>query len=627
MQINELLDRLRTRKNLADAFFDLAQRFPDRDAYSQASINSDGNRTWISESYASVAAKVAKVARYLRSLGVTKGSRVAIVSYTRPEWLIADLAIQAAAGVSTSIYQSVNRDETGYILFDSGAEVVFAENEEQVAKLLSLQESTCPIAATEDRAATTVQIKFKQIITFENVAASSGIIHIDEILTNANISAEVPESVFEQSQADLASLVYTSGTTGPPKGVMQTHGNHLANVWQSGRSGIFAPEGDMFLFLPLAHSFARLIGYIGFLTPTQIKFPAVADRKSSVLNATSVLRDLREAGANVVPTVPRILEKMVSGLQHKASLPGIGGTLLALTLSVAQQRYEAIKNRKAISAKTTLVFILTSALRKKIKLGLFGKGFTHVVSGGAKLPLQVAEFFAALGVDIYQGYGLTETVVATNVNRIGKNKIGSVGPCFEEIECKITEEGEILFRGPNIARGYWNRPSATSAAWDQAGWFHTGDLGELDSEGYLFITGRKKELIVTAGGKKVAPGPIEEKLVASPYISHAIVVGEGQPFCSVLISPEAPNLRAWAESQKIPYDLTQPIILNLIESEIKAVNATLSKFETIKRFKIINDEFSVENGFLTPTFKLKRKLVVDRYKDLIDEIYNSSSSD
>ena len=626
MQIKEFLDQLRKKRNIAEAFFDLAGKFPERPAYSQAVINSGDKHAAIVETYASVANKVAKLAHFLRSLGVAKGARVAIISNTRPEWLIADFAIQAAAGISTSIYQSVNRDETGYILHDSGVDIVFAENQEQVDKLQSLLSSPCEIPATEDRPGSTVNISLKKIIVFEDVRSDRLIVKLDDILNDPNLQNTPPQTLSEQGHGDLASLVYTSGTTGPPKGVMQTHGNHLSNIWQSGRCGIFAPEGDMFLFLPLAHSFARLIGYIGFLTPTELRFPAVVDRKSSVLNAGSVLRDMRSAGANVVPTVPRILEKMVSAVMQKATGGGASAKLLAATLKLANRRYAAVRQQQRVRFATELGYRLTRPLRKKIKRALFGDHFMHVVSGGAKLPLQVAEFFAALEIDVYQGYGLTETVVATNVNPVGKNRIGSVGPCLEEVECKILDDGEILFRGPNIAAGYWNRASATKAAWDEAGWFHTGDIGQLDRDGYLFITGRKKELIVTAGGKKIAPGPIEERLVASPYISQAIVVGEGRPYCCVLIAPEVPALQAWAGARNQKLDLDHADTQALFESEIKAVNQHLSKFESIKRFRLVTDEFTVENGLLTPTFKIKRKLVLDRYSELIEQMYSAGGS-
>ena len=622
MQLNEFLDHLRTRSNIAQAFFELADQYPERPAYSQAVISPDGSRSSIVETYASVANKVAKLAHYLRSLGVTKGTRVAIISYTRPEWLIADFAIQAAAGVSTSIYQSVNRDETGYILFDSEAEIVFAENQEQVSKLQSLLSSSCTIPATEDRAGRDINIVLKKIIVFEDVPADPLIIKLDDLLKDQGLSSQPPTSVSEQGHSDLASLVYTSGTTGPPKGVMQTHGNHLANVWQSGRSGIFAPQGDMFLFLPLAHSFARLIGYIGFLTPTELRFPAVADRKNSVLNAASVLRDMQAAGANVVPTVPRILEKMVSAVSQKASAEGLSARLLGFSLRQANLRSTKVSKQQSVSLFTALAFVLTRPIRSKIKRALFGDRFMHVVSGGAKLPVAVAEFFAALEIEIYQGYGLTETVVATNVNRVGQNRIGSVGPCLDEVECKISDDGEILFRGPNIAQGYWNRPSATKASWDEQGWFHTGDIGQLDSDGYLYITGRKKELIVTAGGKKIPPAPIEEKLVASPYISQAVLVGEGRAYCTVLLSPEMPALQAWAAARNQTLDLQQAEVQALFNDEITKVNQQLSKFESIKRFRLVTDEFTVENGFLTPTFKIKRKQVLERYSNLIEQMYS-----
>lgn len=619
----ELIAELKRSRSLPEIFSSIVQRSPDAVVYSQAQIASDSSRSWHSATYRDVGGKIWRLAQFLIRSGVRPGDKVAIISFTRPEWLIADLAILYAGATSVAIYQSINAQETGYILFDSGAKFIFAENEEQVRKLDELERQGCPIPATEDRPAQTASFRFGKVVTFEQVESRPTAVWLQSVLQDSAIPATEPKLT---ALTETASLVYTSGTTGPPKGVIQTHANHLANLWQACKTGLFAPDGDIFVFLPLAHSFARLIGYIGFFTPTILKFPAVADRRSSVLNVPSILHDLKDAGSQVVPIVPRILEKLMNGIQEKLRGQGIGAKILAAAVLSSKAVFESRTKGIPAPLHLRLVYPLLAPIRHKVKKQLFGNGFRHIVSGGAKLPVPVNEFFASLGITIYEGYGLTETCVATNVNRVEKNKIGSVGPCLEGVEIKIADDGEILFRGPNIAVGYLNRPQATRAQWDSDGWFHTGDLGELDADRYLSITGRKKELIVTSGGKKISPLMIEDKLAASPFIASAVVVGDGKQYCSALIVPDTVIVKQWSARKGITLQSAlsaSPEVVDRLQREIDHVNDSLSKFETIKKFRIIDRELTVENGFLTPTFKIKRGLVERTFKHLIDEMYSS----
>lgn len=623
---SELVEEIRNTNWIPELFSKTAAAFPDRAVYSQPHNISRNSREWRARTYREIAPSIWKLAHYLKKCGVQPGDRVAILSATRPEWMIADLAILYVGATSVSIYQSVNALETGYILHDSGAKCLFVENQEQADKIADLLRNNCPIPATEERPAQEVRVQLETIISFEAVEAHIPCVALEKILADTSLSAAEPSLV---ASNEIASLVYTSGTTGPPKGVVQTHKNHLANLWQAASTNLFAPDGDIFLFLPLAHSFARLIGYIGFLTPTLIKFPAVSDPKSSALNVGSVMRDLQEGSAQVVPMVPRILEKMMNGVVEKMSQASPAARLLAAAVRSGQQVFRARKANEPIPFSCSLTFRLTAAVRVKIKNRLFGKNFRHVVSGGAKLPVSVNEFFAAIGVVIYEGYGLTETCVATNVNRLGKNKIGSVGPCLEQVEIKIADDGEILFRGPNIAMGYYNRPTATRAAWDGQGWFHTGDLGELDGDGCLYITGRKKELIVTSGGKKISPLMIEDKLSATPLISAALVFGDGRQYCVALLVLDLAMLKQWASRNNVSVGAAfaaQPEILRQIQTEVDSVNATLSRYETIKKFRVLDTELTVENGLLTPTFKVKKALIERKYRTLIDEMYSPEPS-
>lgn len=619
LTLDNFSDELRQYHSLPEAFTRLSGLAPERVVYRYPRSTSPERSRWSEVTYLEASKKIYRLARHLSSMGIKEGSRVAIISYTRPEWLIADLAIMFAGGTSVSVYHSINAEETAYILWDSGADICFAENEEQVEKLREISGKSIRMPATEEREAGDKIVNIKEIITFEEVPGDGKVISLSRILGDESISSEYYKPV---TGNEIASLVYTSGTTGPPKGVIQTHKNHLANIWQASDTGLFAPSGDIFIFLPLAHSFAKLIGYIGFLTPTILVFPAVADTKTSKLDIPAVLNDLREAGPQVVPMVPRVLEKLKGGIEAKMkeSKP------LKLAVDVHRAIYSAKKNGYPTSAWDSILSLLTKPLLSIVKRKLLGSGFMHIVSGGAKLPIEVNEFFQAIGINVYEGYGLTETCVATNVNRIEKNKIGSVGPCMKDLEVKIMEDGEIAFRGPNIAKGYLNRKTATDAVWDKDGWFHTGDLGHLDEDGYLYIDGRKKELIVTSGGKKIPPSTIEDKLAAHPLISAAVLVGDGKPYCAALLLLDKLAVASWAGARKVslPEKLSEfDLILKEISKFIDEMNESLSKFETVKKFRILDDELTVENGFLTPTFKVKRGAVTKRYQSVIEGMYSA----
>lgn len=612
---------------LPEGFFNLASQDPDHVLFRQASLDLDstGKRIWNATTYGESAKRISRLAHFLRSLGCGRGTHVAILSSTRPEWCETDFAILATGATTVSIYQSLPAHEVGYILHDSNASIVFVENAEQLKKIRELEAAPCPIPAREDIPESSVQLSFRKLIMFESPEAPGDVLSFSTITQDSSLPETPPDSISGIRRDDVASLVYTSGTTGPPKGVVQTHGNHLANIYQSMMTGMFAPDGDLFLYLPLAHSFARLIAYLGFLTPVELKFTAVVDHHTSKIDLVSVARDLREGSAWVVPSVPRLFEKMMGTIRELAGKPGISAAILRLTLAASDRHYAATHEGKPAGALWEMLYSATDFVRSKLRLRLFGAHFRHGIAGGAKLPVEVNRFFAMLSMPIYEGYGLTETCVATNVNLSGKNRLGSVGPLFTRVEAKIAEDGEILFRGPNIARGYYNRPKATAEAWDSEGWFHTGDIGHLDSDGFLFITDRKKDLIVTAGGKKIPPQPIEGTLRNSAYISQAVLCGDEKPYCVVLITLNRPQVVTWLEKNRypVPADLTTDTkVIALIQSEIEAVNKTLASYESIKKFHILLEDFSIENGFLTPTLKVKRKAVIAAFKPQIEALYS-----
>lgn len=543
--------------------------------------------------------RVEAVARFLQQQGVSVGTKVAVVSNTRVEWIIADLAILSLGGVTVSVYQSLPAAEVGFILWDSGAEIVFAENLEQVEKIKFLHGNEVPCPHFEGKGEQkSFSVKIKEVVTFESVQGYKSIRQI--------IEANSSDSIFEYaklSRDTIASLVYTSGTTGAPKGVVQTHGNHLANVRQAIEGELVDTASSIFLMLPLAHSFARLMAYISLCSGVVLSLPRVASTENSKQDPAMTLHDMAKSGAEIIPLVPRIFEKIKERIEAKAA---------GKSLSAKIMRWLLPKNGKS--------GMFTRFLGHMIRKTIFGDSFRYALSGGAKLDPEVNRFFDALGIEVLEGYGLTETCVATNCNKVGRKKIGTVGPVLtNDIEVKIADDGEILFRGPNVTKGYWKRPIATKDSWDSEGWFHTGDLGSIDPDGALRITGRKKELIITANGKKIVPEGIEFQLKASPLISNAMISGDGKPYCVALVTLQV----GVVEAHYGKGDTERVAVLETIQKHLDCVNAGLANFEAIKKFKIIEGDFTIENGLLTPTLKLKRNEVVKRFKAELEELYKN----
>ena len=635
MKTPSLYKHLESCPTLGHAFLHVAAADPLASVlrYPVAS-SAESTRIWRTVSYADMVEKVSRTAHFLHSKGVGLGTPVAIISNSRLEWMVTDMAIQLLGGITVSIYQSLTPEEAGFILYDSGAKIVCIENQEQLTKIGWLSSNDCLIPEREKQPAESTRIPIDLVVTFEPLTKQetpttlkAPLFSFTEITEDSTYPKEPPPIPQRLNRHSTSSYVYTSGTTGPPKGVIQSHGNHLVNVLQASMCGVFGGDTELFLYLPLAHSFARLIYHAGFITSTSLVLPAVIDHKSSRLDLSSIARDIRESNCEVLPSVPRLFEKMAAAVRAKATTKGLQGYLMRYCLSNAEKIQHCRENGLPGPIGSSILYDMFKPIRLKISSQLFGNSLKHAISGGARLDPSVIRFFDGLGVTICEGYGLTETAVATHVNVPSSRKIGSVGRSFPELEVRIhPDDHEISVRGPNVAHGYLNRPTATAESWTDDGWFHTGDVGRVDDEGFLFITDRKKELVITAGGKKIPPSSIEGLFKNSSFVSHAFFYGEGKPYCVALLTLNEPEVRVSLRALNISVPENAPLsehpfVASQIERVVNDINSKLASYETIKKFAILSEDFTIENGLLTPTLKMKRRKITERFISDIQKLY------
>jgi long-chain acyl-CoA synthetase len=596
-------------ESLPEMFFTHARRFAGRPRYR---FKRSGR--WREVTWEECAERVSALTAALIDLGVQPGDRVGLLSATRAEWMETDLAILSAGAITVPVYPSVLADECGYVLWNAGATVVVAENEQQADKVGQVREHGFELEGKR------VAVEVKRVLRIEGTGEN----HFDAWLEKGRgllpaLRGEIESRIAAQKRDQLATIVYTSGTTGPPKGVMQTHGNHLASVESIRNLGVVEPGDIDFFFLPLAHSFARTIEYVGLYLGTITVYAQSID---------TLLDDVRESQPTVIPSVPRIYEKIYTRIHSgRDQAPPLKRALMDWAFRVGRARSRAEQERRPLSwwlawqAKVAdrLVF-------SKIRDVLGGR-LKHAVSGGAPLAKEIAEFMHAVGILVLEGYGLTETTPILSCNRPDAFKFGTVGRPIDNVTLRFASDGEILAKGPNIAIGYYRRPEATAEAWDEEGWFHTGDIGDLDEDGFLRITDRKKDLIKTSGGKYVAPQAVENLLKTQPHISQAVVVGDNRKYCVALISADVEEVGAWAEARGLslpePAEWGRnPEVVGLIEKEVAEVNRQLPSYETIKYFRLFPHDLTQDGGELTPSLKVKRKVVMTRYVGLIDEMYD-----
>jgi long-chain acyl-CoA synthetase len=583
-------------------FFDAVERHNKPDA-----LQFKSGDAWKPISHREVLERVRRVARGLRLAGVERGDRVAILSENRPEWAIADYACLTAGLTDVPLYPTLPADQIAYILRDSGAVAIFVSNAEQAAKIASIRSENPTM---------------RMVITFEPTAAGADMTM--QALEKSGTDGETPETIAAHRREadavepdDLATLIYTSGTTGPPKGVMLTHNNIHSNVAGT-REKIPLTGTDVSLsFLPLSHIFQRMGDYMMFHTGTSIAYAENIDR---------VPVNMQEVRPTIVLSVPRLYEKMYARvLQNAVSsgalkkriffwARGVAGRWADLKLAGGQPGW-LLSKQYEVAQK--LVF-------SKIKERTGGR-MRYFVSGGAPLAPEINKFFYSVGLTILEGYGLTETSPVITVNTPNAFRIGTVGPPIAGTHVEIAADGEILTRGPGLMKGYYNNPIATAEAIDSNGWFHTGDIGEIRG-GFLAITDRKKDIIVTAGGKNIAPQPIENLAKSNRFVTQAVMIGDKRKFASILVVPNFEQLEGWARKRNILWAdraqlIAMPEVRTKMEEEVMSQLTGLAHFETPKKVALLEHDFSLERGELTPTQKVKRRVVDEHYKQLIDKLY------
>lgn len=556
--------------------------------------------------------RIRDLALGLERMGVGRGDRVAILSESRPEWLVADLAILTLGAVTVPIYPTLTAAQARYILADSGARLALASDRTQAEKLAEVRRD---VAGFETIVVVTGEVRDLDgsAVTLDEVAERGH----SRLRESWGLARQYHDQARQVAPADLATLIYTSGTTGEPKGVMLTHANLVSNVKACCEVLGLGPEDVALSFLPLSHSFERTVAYIYLASGVTLVFAESVD---------TVARDLGLVRPTMMTGVPRVFEKMQARvLDAVASASAVRRALFRWALAVGA----AVSRARLAGRRPPRLAAVQHRLADRLVLSKIrartGGRVRYLVSGSAPLPRAVAEFFHAVGLRLLEGYGLTETAPVLTVNPPDAPRLGTVGPPIPGVEIRLAEDGEILARGPNVMLGYYHKPDATASVL-RDGWLHTGDVGELDEKGYLRITDRKKDIVVTSGGKKVAPQPIENVLKASPLVAEAVLIGEKRRFPAVLIVPDFAALERRLAELGRPLApraelVRRPDVVALYQAAIDEVNRELAQFERLKRFAIVPEEFSIARGELTPTMKVRRRVVEERYRALIEEMY------
>ena len=565
---------------------------------------------WRSLTHAEIAERVRRAGLALRRLGIGRGDRVAILSENRPGWLVADFACLGIGATDVPIYPTLPPAQVRYILADSGAAAVFVSSAPQLAKVLEVRAELPAL---------------RHVIAMDPDATGPGVTSLAALYAAGAAAEAAGEGARFRDEAlaatpdDVATIIYTSGTTGDPKGVMLTHDNIWSNVTCALQAFSIGPTDVTLSFLPLSHIFERMAGhYVMFYAGATIHYAQSVD---------TVPADLIAVRPTVVTSVPRLYEKMYARVLETALA---GGRVKKRIFFWAKDTGERWADAVLKGSEPPTLLRQQYALARKLVFTKLqartGGRLRFFISGGAPLPADIARFFFAAGLPILEGYGLTETSPVICVNRLERVRIGTVGPVIPGVEVRIAPDGEILTRGRHVMKGYFNRPDATRDVLDADGWFHTGDIGELDGEGCLRITDRKKDLIVTAGGKNVAPQPIEQLVKHNKYVANAVMLGDRRKYCVMLVVPNFDQLERWATYKRLAFAnhrglIRLPEVQAKMEREVAKALPALAAYETPKRILLLEHDFSIENGDLTPTLKVRRRIVEKKYQRQIDALY------
>ena len=589
---------------LVDVYERVVRAHPQPDT-----LNYKRDGAWQSMSSTEMLTRARRIALGLYSLGVRKDDRVALVSESRVEWVLADQGCIFAGAVGVPIYPTLTPPQAAYILKDSGARVMFVSDRAKFDELEPVL-AECPA--------------LEHIVLFESdQPAASRLLTLAQLQERGReVETQQPGLAAELARAarpeDLATIIYTSGTTGEPKGVMLTHANMVSNLIDSSDHFAFGGRDSALSVLPLSHGFERQAMNMYLFHGMTVYF-------GESLEMIGV--NLREVHPTVFVGVPRIYEKILAKVQDRAAAKSkFNGAVFSWAVEIGKQCAQLASDRRPVpwllSLKRKVADVLAFARWRQA----MGGRIRIFVSGGAPLSDDVALAFAGAGMPIVQGYGLTETSPVITAGQLNDNRIGTAGKPIRNVEVRIAIDGEIETRGPQVMRGYWNKPAETRAVFTDDGWFKTGDIGKLDADGYLTITDRKKELFKTSGGKYIAPQPIEQLIKGSRFVNQVVVIGNARKFPSVLIVPDWEQLQSYAKLKGFSLSgkeefCRHPRIIDLFERQIAARTQDLAKFEKIKRVALLAHELTVESGELTPTLKVKRRVVDEKYREVIDRIY------
>jgi long-chain acyl-CoA synthetase len=570
---------------------------------SQALLFQDDAGGWQSISSNEIYQRVRSLAKTFLDWGIKRGDRIAILSENRWEWPVTDFAVLSIGAVDVPMYPTLTSEQVGELLRDSGARIAIVSTRAQYDKI----------------AAVRAQTVLEHVVMMDSANVPADAVVFSALMVDAAGRGSERDPEFDAlagsvQPTELATLIYTSGTTGEPKGVMLTHGNIASNTSFATREFGFGPDDGCISFLPLSHITARALDYAMFFYGAQIAYCPQFDKLAATM---------KQIRPTVVVGVPRVYEKIRQGVEGKSAASPMKAKILAWAVKTGAPHRDTIHDGN----KPGSLFwkVANKLVYSKIREA-FGGRVTTFISGGAPLGIDTGNWFASVGISVLEGYGLTETSPVIAINTPAVHRMGSVGKPLPNVECKLAQDDELLVKGPGIFQGYWQKLVETRDTFDAEGWFCTGDIAKIDGSGFLHITDRKKELLKTSGGKLVAPQPIESKLKTNLLVAQAALIGDKHKFVSVLLSPNFAALEDWARQQGIIAQtrrelVADPRIVAHYGEIVTKVNGTLAQFETMKRFRVVADEWTLETGELTPSMKLKRRIITERYAALIADLY------